>query len=115
MTGDEIELKKPHFVLIQGLGGGSWCWYKVKCLMYSFGYTVTCIDLKGAGIDPYDPNKILSFNDYNKPLIKFLSSLPDREQVIIYYNIILIEYRKFVHVNEMIKIRVVNAGDFGRT
>ncbi|XP_076928039.1 methylesterase 17-like [Bidens hawaiensis] len=78
-----IESKKPHFVFIHGVGGGSWCWYKIKCLMTNSGYTVTCIDLKGAGIDTSDPNKILSFDDYNKPLIDFLSSLPDHEQVVL--------------------------------
>ncbi|MFS7958398.1 putative carboxylesterase [Helianthus anomalus] len=77
----EKELKKPHFVFIHGAGGGSWCWYKIKCLMYNSGYTVTCIDLKGAGIDLSDPNKILSFDEYNKPLIDFVSSLPDHERV----------------------------------
>ncbi|KAD5961413.1 hypothetical protein E3N88_12886 [Mikania micrantha] len=79
----ERQLKKPHFVLIHGAGGGSWCWYKVKCLMVNSGYTVTCLDLRGAGIDSSDPNKILSFDDYNKPLIDFLTSLPDHEQVIL--------------------------------
>ncbi|MFS7958406.1 putative carboxylesterase [Helianthus anomalus] len=79
----EKELKKPHFVFIHGAGGGSWCWYKIKCLMYNSGYTVTCLDLKGAGIDLSDPNKILSFDEYNKPLIDFLSSLPDHEQVVL--------------------------------
>ncbi|KAM0069110.1 putative carboxylesterase [Helianthus debilis subsp. tardiflorus] len=79
----ERELKKPHFVFIHGAGGGSWCWYKIKCLMYNSGYTVTCLDLKGAGIDLSDPNKILSFDEYNKPLIDFLSSLPDHEQVVL--------------------------------
>lgn len=79
----EIESKKPHFVFIHGVGGGSWCWYKVKSLMYNSGYTVTCLDLKGAGIDPLDPNEILSFDDYNKPLIDFLSSLPDHEHVVL--------------------------------
>ncbi|PWA98314.1 hypothetical protein CTI12_AA021270 [Artemisia annua] len=79
----EIQLEKPHFVFIHGVGGGSWCWYKVKCLMKSYGYTVTCLDLKSAGIDPSDPNKILSFDDYNKPLIDFLSSLSDHEHVIL--------------------------------
>ncbi|KAL8210796.1 hypothetical protein R6Q57_005233 [Mikania cordata] len=79
----ERELKKPHFVFIHGVGGGSWCWYKIKCLMDNSGYTVTCIDLRSAGIDPSDPNKIHSFDDYNKPLIDFLTSLPDHEQVIL--------------------------------
>jgi len=80
---EEIELKKPHFVFIHGAGNGSWCWYKIKCLMYNSGYTVTCIDLKGDGIDRSDPSKILSFDEYNKPLIDFLSSLPDHEHVVL--------------------------------
>ncbi|PWA53597.1 alpha/Beta hydrolase fold protein [Artemisia annua] len=74
---------KPHFVLIHGISGGSWCWYKLKSMMCNSGYVVTCIDLKGAGIDPSDPNTILSFDDYNKPLLDFLSSLPDQQKVIL--------------------------------
>ncbi|KDP21626.1 hypothetical protein JCGZ_03297 [Jatropha curcas] len=73
---------KPHFVLVHGIGGGSWCWYKIRCLMENSGYKVSCIDLKGAGIDQADANSILSFDDYNKPLLDFMSSLPDNEQVI---------------------------------
>ncbi|KAK9053328.1 hypothetical protein SSX86_029961 [Deinandra increscens subsp. villosa] len=42
---------------------------------------VTCIDLKGAGIDPSDPNTILSFDEYNKPLLDFLSSLPHNQKM----------------------------------
>ncbi|KAJ9539852.1 hypothetical protein OSB04_026358 [Centaurea solstitialis] len=82
---DHIQLKnkKLHFVFIHGISGGSWCWYKIKCLLYNSGYTVTCIDLKSAGIDLSDPNEILSFDDYNKPLIDFLSSLPDHEKVVL--------------------------------
>ncbi|KAJ0558698.1 putative carboxylesterase [Helianthus annuus] len=80
---EETKLKKLHFVFIHGAGGGSWCWYKIKCLMHNSGYTVTCIDLKGAGIDLSDPNKILSFDEYNKPLIDFLSTLPGHEQVVL--------------------------------
>lgn len=64
-----------HFVLIHGISGGAWCWYKMKCLMEKSGYKVTCLDLKGAGMDQTDPNTLLSFQDYNKPLIDFLSSL----------------------------------------
>ncbi|KAJ0718932.1 putative carboxylesterase [Helianthus annuus] len=74
---------KPHFVLIHGISGGSWCWYKLKSMMYNSGYMVTCIDLKGAGIDPSDPNTILSFDEYNKPLLDFLSSLPNNQKVIL--------------------------------
>lgn len=74
-----------HFVLVHGINGGSWCWYKIRCLMENSGYRVTCIDLKSAGIDPADANSVHSFDDYNKPLMEFMSSLPDNEQVLNYY------------------------------
>ncbi|KAL7587797.1 hypothetical protein Lser_V15G36069 [Lactuca serriola] len=77
---EETPLKPPHFVLIHGISGGSWCWYKLKSMMYNSGYTVTCIDLKGAGIHPSDPNTILSFDEYNEPLLHFLSSLPPHQK-----------------------------------
>ncbi|GAB4827721.1 hypothetical protein Ancab_034607 [Ancistrocladus abbreviatus] len=72
-----------HFVLIHGVCHGSWCWYKVRCLMESSGHRVTCIDLKGAGIDPADANAIVSFDEYNQPLIDFLLALPDDEKVVL--------------------------------
>ncbi|KAF8081141.1 hypothetical protein N665_0903s0022 [Sinapis alba] len=75
--------KPPHFVLIHGMSLGSWCWYKVKCLMEVSGFTVTCIDLKSSGIDPSSPDSLTSFDEYNQPLIDFLSSLPEKEQVIL--------------------------------
>ncbi|KAK1388412.1 Methylesterase 17 [Heracleum sosnowskyi] len=80
---DEITGMKAHFVLIHGISGGGWCWYKIKCLMENSGYKVSCIDLKCSGIDPSDPNGILSFDDYNKPLMDFMSSLPENDQVIL--------------------------------
>ncbi|KAL0452637.1 UNVERIFIED_CONTAM: Methylesterase 17 [Sesamum latifolium] len=73
----------PHFVLVHGIGGGAWCWYKIRCLMENSGYRVTCLDLKASGMDPTDPNTVLSFDDYNKPLIDFLFSLHDNHQVIL--------------------------------
>ncbi|KAI3735059.1 hypothetical protein L6452_14546 [Arctium lappa] len=79
----ETPLKASHFVLIHGISGGSWCWYKMKSMMYNSGYMVTCIDLKGAGIDPSDPNTILSFDQYNNPLLHFFSSLPLDHKVIL--------------------------------
>ena len=72
---------KQHFVLVHGIGGGSWCWYKIRCLMENSGYKVSCIDLKSAGIDRSDADSILSFDDYNKPLMNFMSSLSENEQV----------------------------------
>lgn len=75
--------KPPHFVLIHGISLGSWCWYKIKCLMEVSGFTVTCIDLKSSGIDPSSPDSVTSFDQYNQPLNDFLSSLPEQEQVIL--------------------------------
>lgn len=75
------EVQKPHFVLVHGISGGAWCWYKVRCLMENSGYKVSCINLKGSGIDPSDANSIHSFDDYNKPLMDFMSSLTDNEKV----------------------------------
>ncbi|RZC82584.1 hypothetical protein C5167_045369 [Papaver somniferum] len=72
-----------HFVLVHGVGGGSWCWYKIRCLMENSGYKVSCIDLKSGGIDSSDPNKVLTFEDYNQPLIDFFSSIPDHDKIIL--------------------------------
>ncbi|BFG33712.1 hypothetical protein CerSpe_199860 [Prunus speciosa] len=75
--------QQHHLVLIHGIGHGAWCWYKIRCLLEASGYKVTCLDLKGAGIDQSDPNTILTFQDYNKPLINFLSNLPGDEKVVL--------------------------------
>ncbi|KAI3847153.1 hypothetical protein MKW92_011446 [Papaver armeniacum] len=72
-----------HFVLVHGVGGGSWCWYKIRCLMENSGYKVSCIDLKSGGIDSSDPNKVLTFENYNQPLIDFLSTIPDHDKIIL--------------------------------
>ncbi|KAK7321304.1 hypothetical protein VNO77_31809 [Canavalia gladiata] len=74
---------KQHFVLVHGISGGGWCWYKIRCLMENSGYKVSCIDLKSAGIDQSDADSVLSFGDYNQPLLEFLSALPENEQVIL--------------------------------
>ncbi|EPS70008.1 hypothetical protein M569_04755 [Genlisea aurea] len=82
--GDEDTPPAPaHFVLIHGIGGGAWCWYKIRCLMENSGYRVTCLDLRGSGVDPTDANTIRSFDHYNSPLVGFLSQLPDGERVIL--------------------------------
>ncbi|KAF5179520.1 Methylesterase [Thalictrum thalictroides] len=74
---------KTHFVLVHGIGAGGWCWFKIRCLLEKSGYKVYCPDLKSAGIDPTDPNSILKFEDYNKPLIDLLSILPENDKVIL--------------------------------
>ncbi|CAH2054134.1 unnamed protein product [Thlaspi arvense] len=78
-----LESKPPHFVLIHGMSLGSWCWYKIKCLIEVSGFVVTCINLKSSGIDPSSADSLNSFDQYNQPLIDFLSSLPEQEQVIL--------------------------------
>ncbi|KAK9682719.1 hypothetical protein RND81_10G091700 [Saponaria officinalis] len=72
-----------HFVLVHGVGHGAWCWYKVRTVLESFGHTVTCLDLKASGVDPSNVDSVLSFDDYNKPLVDFLSSLPPQHKVIL--------------------------------
>ncbi|XP_050156597.1 methylesterase 17-like [Malus sylvestris] len=79
----EVHLKTAHFVLVHGISHGAWCWYKIRCLMENSGYKVSCVDLKSAGIDQSDANSVLSFDDYNKPLLDLLSALPENEQVIL--------------------------------
>ncbi|XP_017639431.1 methylesterase 17 [Gossypium arboreum] len=75
--------EKLHFVMVHGFGHGAWCWYKIRSLLEASDYKVSCIDLKGSGMDPSDPNSIFSFQDYNKPLIDLLSNLPHNEKVIL--------------------------------
>lgn len=72
----------PHFVLIHGISGGAWCWYKLRCLMENSGYKVTCIELTSGGIDRSDASSVLSFDDYSKPLTDFLSALPENQKVV---------------------------------
>ncbi|KAK2644637.1 hypothetical protein Ddye_019832 [Dipteronia dyeriana] len=80
----ETSDEKLHFVLVLGAGPGAWCWYKLRCLMETSGYKVTCLDLKGAGIDRTDPETISSFDEYNQPLIDFFLHLPENDKVFIF-------------------------------
>ncbi|XP_068668073.1 methylesterase 17 [Aristolochia californica] len=75
--------KKQHFVLVHGISHGAWCWYRIRSLLETSGHRVTCIDLAGAGIHPAQADAIVSFEDYNKPLVDFMAALPDEEQVIL--------------------------------
>uniref|UniRef100_A0A5B6Z1K1 AB hydrolase-1 domain-containing protein n=1 Tax=Davidia involucrata TaxID=16924 RepID=A0A5B6Z1K1_DAVIN len=75
--------QKPHFVLVHGYGGGAWSWYKIWCLLETSGYKVTCLDLKGAGIDSTDSSTVHTFDSYNEPLINFLANLTENEKVIL--------------------------------
>eukprot|EP01018_Ginkgo_biloba_P004362 Gb_12800 [translate_table: standard] len=72
-----------HFVLVHGAGHGGWCWYKIQHLLHKAGHQVTAIDLAGAGRSTQNPNTILSFDDYNAPLIELLSILPASNKVVV--------------------------------
>lgn len=76
-----MSMAREHFVLIHGEGHGSWCWFKLRWLLESSGYQVTCIDLAGAGVDPTDPNTVQSFEQYDKPLLDLISAIPEDEKV----------------------------------
>lgn len=80
---EQAGLPDLHFVLVHGACHGAWCWFKIRSLMETSGYKVTCLDLKSAGIDQSNPNTILTFDEYNAPLTHFLSNLPDNEKVIL--------------------------------
>ena len=86
--------KQLHFVLVHGASHGAWCWYRIRTLIETSGHKVTCLDLKGSGIDPSDPNTIFTLADYNQPLFTFLSSLPPNEKV--HTNIATYTYIKIV-------------------
>ncbi|BAF29017.2 methylesterase 17 [Oryza sativa Japonica Group] len=78
-----MSMAREHFVLVHGEGHGSWCWFKLRWLLESSGYQVTCIDLAGAGVDPTDPNTVRSFEQYDKPLLDLISAIPEDEKVIL--------------------------------
>ncbi|KAK8696066.1 hypothetical protein V6N13_001205 [Hibiscus sabdariffa] len=78
-----MESEKLHFVMVHGFGHGGWCWYKIRSLLEELDCKVTCVDLKGSGMDASDPNTVFTFQDYNKPWIHLLSNLTQNEQVIL--------------------------------
>lgn len=80
---DMTSKQAPHFVLIHGIGGGAWCWYKLRCLMENSGYKVSCIELTSGGIDRSDASSVQSFDEYSKPLTDFFSELPENQKVIL--------------------------------
>ncbi|XP_058110691.1 methylesterase 17 isoform X1 [Magnolia sinica] len=88
IMGEEVKMTKTpstqhHFVLVHGISHGAWCWYKIRVLLENSGHKVSCLDLAGAGIDRSDADAVLSFDDYDKPLVDFMSALPEGEKVIL--------------------------------
>lgn len=80
---ENLETKK--IVLIHGEGFGAWCWYKTIALLEESGMVATALDLTGSGIDLKDTNNVITLEDYSKPLIHYLQTLPEDEKVNIYF------------------------------
>ncbi|EXB56015.1 hypothetical protein L484_018804 [Morus notabilis] len=77
---DPSNLQQFHFVLVHGAGHGAWCWYRLRTLLEASGHKVSAIDLKSSGIDPTNFDAVFTFQEYNEPLITFMSSLPSDEK-----------------------------------
>ncbi|XP_010453058.1 PREDICTED: alpha-hydroxynitrile lyase-like [Camelina sativa] len=75
--------RKHHFVLVHNAFHGAWIWYKVKPLLESAGHRVTAVELSASGIDPRPIQAVDNFDEYSKPLIETLKSLPENEGVIL--------------------------------
>ncbi|CAL9175021.1 putative methylesterase 14, chloroplastic [Musa acuminata AAA Group] len=78
---ENLETRK--IILVHGEGFGAWCWYKTMSLLEESGLLPVALDLTGSGIDQTDINSITSLEDYARPLITCLQSLPDDEKVIL--------------------------------
>ncbi|XP_047333686.1 salicylic acid-binding protein 2-like [Impatiens glandulifera] len=72
-----------HFILVHGACHGAWCWYKLKPLLESAGHKVTAIDMAASGIDERRIEEVLTFDDYNAPLINFMKSIPTGQKVVL--------------------------------
>jgi len=70
-----------HFVLVHGGMHGAWCWYKIVELLEKDGHRVSAIDLMSAGTNPVTADSIMSFEEYNQPLMHFLAKLPRTEKM----------------------------------
>ncbi|KAL1209044.1 Alpha-hydroxynitrile lyase [Cardamine amara subsp. amara] len=75
--------RKHHFVLVHNAFHGPWIWYKLKPLLESAGHLVTAVELAASEIDPRPIQAVESFDEYSRPLIETLESLPESEQVIL--------------------------------
>ncbi|KAH7862362.1 hypothetical protein Vadar_003756 [Vaccinium darrowii] len=72
-----------HFVLVHGVCFGGWCWYKLKPLLQAAGHHVTALDLGGCGVHPKRLYEIASIADYLQPLMDFMASLEEEDQVVL--------------------------------
>lgn len=75
--------KQKHFVLVHAACHGAWTWYKLKPLLEAAGHRVTALDLTASGINMKPIQEVHTLRQYTQPLLDFLASLPDNEQVIL--------------------------------
>ncbi|CAK7354194.1 unnamed protein product [Dovyalis caffra] len=72
-----------HFVLIHGIASGAWVWYKVKTMLEEAGHSVTALDMSASGVNTKTLEEIVTFDQYNEPLIDFMANLPENEKVVL--------------------------------
>jgi len=76
-------MERRHIVLVHGAGHGGWCWYKVAAALRSAGHRVTAPDLAASGIDLRGLDELSTFEDYSRPLLEIVGSLPEGEEVVL--------------------------------
>ncbi|CAK7344129.1 unnamed protein product [Dovyalis caffra] len=72
-----------HFVLIHGSASGAWAWYKVQTLLEEAGHSVTALDMSASGVNTKKLEEVVTFDQYNEPLIEFMANLPGNEKVVL--------------------------------
>ncbi|KAG5241362.1 salicylic acid-binding protein [Salix suchowensis] len=72
-----------HFVLIHGSASGAWAWYKVKTMLEAAGHSVTALDMSASGVNTKTMEEVLTFDQYNEPLIEFMADLAENEKVVL--------------------------------
>ncbi|CAN8284695.1 unnamed protein product [Cochlearia groenlandica] len=77
------EKKTHHFVLVHGPNHGAWCWHKVKPELEALGHRVTAVNLAASGDHPAPITEIFTCEQYAKPLLSLLESLPLGEKVVL--------------------------------
>lgn len=76
-------MDSKHFVLVHGICHGAWCWFKLATLLKSAGHRVTALDLGSGGINSKRLDEVDSISDWLQPLMDFMASLPQEEQIIL--------------------------------
>ena len=72
-----------HFVLIHGSASGAWAWYKVKTMLEAAGHSVTALDMSASGVNTKTLEEVVTFDQYNEPLIEFMANLAENEKVVL--------------------------------